>query len=389
MIVPQMFYSTRGTPLSAYHRVRDLVACGHDVEVLTYPGGMPPPDPELVVHRSAGPHFFRSVRPGPSYPKIWFDALLFGRLIGLLARERYDLLYAHEEGGFLAALLAPVFGVPFVVDMHSSLPLQIRDWRFSDRDWVVKLFGRVERFTLRRCVAAVAISPAVAEAARRASPRTPIEIVVNRFEAEAPAGPAERDRVRGELGLAPAHRLVLYAGSFVALQSLDLLVRAVPLVTRAVPEARFALVGGTSDEIRSLGRLVRELGAEREVQLLPARAQEEMPAFCAAAEALVSPRVHGINPPGKLFSYLSSGRPVVATDCPVHNQILDQDCAFLTRPDPEGLAQGLIAALTDAARARAVVAGAEALLRQRYDPDRRFEAYRRILERAGAARTRA
>ena len=27
-IVPQAFYSTRGTPLSAYHRARELVAVG-------------------------------------------------------------------------------------------------------------------------------------------------------------------------------------------------------------------------------------------------------------------------------------------------------------------------------------------------------------------------
>ena len=387
MIIPQMFYSTRGTPLSAYHRIRDLVALGHDVEVLTYKGGAPPPDPSLVVHRSKGPHFFRSVKQGPSYAKIWFDVLLLSRLCVLLVRGRFDLLYAHEEGGFLAALLAPIFRVPLVVDMHSSLPLQIRDWKFSDRDWVVGLFGWVERFTLRRCVAAIAISPAVAEAARRAAPATPVEVVVNRFEAEAPAGPQERERVRRELGIEPRERVVLYTGSFVALQALDLLVRAIPTVARAVPEVRFVLVGGKEAEIADLGRLVREVGAEGRVVLLAARPQAEMPAFAAAADVLVSPRVQGINPPGKLFSYLSSGRPVVATDRPVHNQILDASCAILTRPDSEGLAEGLISALTDTVRARSVVAAAEAILRERYHPDRRFDAYRRILGPVRAGRT--
>ena len=91
------------------------------------------------------------MRQGPSHAKIWFDALLFCRLCFLLARERYDLLYAHEEGGFLAALLAPTFRVPLVVDMHSSLPLQIRDWKFSDREWVVRIFEWVERFSALTC----------------------------------------------------------------------------------------------------------------------------------------------------------------------------------------------------------------------------------------------
>ena len=357
MIVPQMFYSTRGTPLSAYHRIRDLTALGHEVEVLTYKGGMPAPDPTLVVHRSKGPHFAKSVRQGPSYAKIWFDGLLFLRLCSLLPRERYDLLYAHEEGGFLAALVAPIFRVPLVLDMHSSLPLQIRDWKFSDRDWVVGAFDWVERFTLKRSIAALAISPAVADAARRASPATPVEVVVNRFDDDTPADPADRGRVRRELGIAESERVVLYTGSFVALQSLDLLIAAAPAVVRAVPEARFVLVGGKPGELAELERLVRAAGVANRVTLLPARPQSEMAAFASAADVLVSPRVQGINPPGKLFSYLSSGRPVVATDTLVHNQILDARCAILTRPDAEGLAEGLIAALTDAARVDAVVAG--------------------------------
>jgi glycosyltransferase involved in cell wall biosynthesis len=387
MIVPQVFYSTRGTPLSAYHRTRDLVSMGHQVEVLTYKIGGPAPDPALVVHRSRGPHFFREIRQGPSYPKIWFDALLLLRLIELLVRRRPDLLYAHEEGGFLAALVAPIFGVPLVYDMHSSLPLQVRDWKFSDRAWVARLFELVERFTLERSVAAIAISPAVAEAARRAAPGTPVEIVVNRFEDDVPASEDDRARIRRELGIDPGRPVVLYTGSFVALQSLDLLVRAVPSVARAVPQALFVLVGGKPDQIASLGQLVKEVGVEPHVRLLPARPQREMPAFAAAADVLVSPRIQGINPPGKLFSYLSSGRPVVATDCPVHNQILDARCAILTRPDPESFAGGVIAALTDAERARGVVAAAEEVLRERYDPRLRFEAYRRIFRRAGAPGT--
>lgn len=387
MIVPQVFYSARGTPLSAYHRVRDLASLGHDVEVLTYKIGEPPPDPTLVVHRSRGPHFFRTIRQGPSYPKIWFDALLFLRLVGLLATRRYDLLYAHEEGGFLGALVARPAGVPLVYDMHSSLPLQIRDWKFSERPWVARLFGWVERFTLERSVSAIAISPAVAQAARSAAPGTPVEIVVNRFEAETAAGPDDGLRIRRELGIEPGRPVVLYTGSFVALQALDLLVEAVPAVARAVPDVLFVLVGGTDGEIEGLGAQAKRVGAEPNLRLLPARPPSDMPAFAAAADVLVSPRVRGINPPGKLFSYLSSGRPVVATDCPVHNQILDAHCAILTRPDPASFALGVIAALTDPARVRAVLAAAAHVLRERYHPDLRFDAYRRILERARVARS--
>jgi glycosyltransferase involved in cell wall biosynthesis len=174
--------------------------------------------------------------------------------------------------------------------------------------------------------------------------------------------------------------VVLYAGSFVALQALDGLVRAIPLVTARAPQAKFVFVGGTEAEIRGLSKLAREVGAESSLLLLAARPQSDMPVFMAACDVLASPRVRGINPPGKLFSYLDSGRPVVATDCLVHNQLLNPRCAILTPPDPEGLAEGILTALLDQPRRAEVVSGAREMLRTEYGDDRRRAAYRELLE---------
>src|ERR1700758_2105489 len=101
-IVPQAFYTARGTPLSAYHRARELIARGHEVDIVTYAVGGDPPALEARIFRSRGPHFTRSIRAGPSRLKIWFDVLLFINLIARLCQERYDLLYAHKEGALLA-----------------------------------------------------------------------------------------------------------------------------------------------------------------------------------------------------------------------------------------------------------------------------------------------
>jgi glycosyltransferase involved in cell wall biosynthesis len=43
----------------------------------------------------------------------------------------------------------------------------------------------------------------------------------------------------------------------------------------------------------------------------------------------------------KIFPYLHSGRPLIVTDLPTHNQILDQTVAMLCPPDPHGLARGI------------------------------------------------
>ncbi len=383
MLIPQLFYSARGTPLSAYHRIKDLRSLGHEVEVLTYGPGDPPPDLPIVVHRARGPHFSRSIRQGPSPLKIWFDVLLLVSFLALVARRRYDLVYTHEEAGFLAALVCPVLRIPFVYDMHSSLPLQIRDWGFSNREAVVAVFRFVERFTLARARAAVAISPGVAAAAHASCPAARVVTILNRFELDAKATAEDGRRVRESLGLSPGHRVVLYAGSFVALQSLDLLVDAVPAVAARCPDARFVLVGGTRPQIDELAGRAARTGAADRIVFVEHRPQHEMPAFFAAADALVSPRVQGINPPGKLFSYLDSGKPVVATDRPIHNQILDPAFSILTPPDAAGLAQGIVAALTDRARVDAITRAAAEALRTKYGPDERRRAYAELMQAIG------
>lgn len=384
-IVPQAFYAPRGTPLSAYHRARELLAQGHQVDILTYGIGEPPPGLNARLFRARGPHFGRSVRAGPSGRKIWLDVLLFTSLIGRLCRERYDALYAHEEAALLARIAGALFRIPYVYDMHSSLPLQITDWKFSQSRSVVALFRWVERVCVRGACAVVAISPAVARAARTAWPAARCIELTNYFELDGAADTSDGDAIRIRHQIAAHEKLIVYTGSFVALQALDLLLEAFPRVLAAVPTARLLLVGGAEPELSELRALAQRLGVADQVLFEPLRPQEEIPAYLAAADVLVSPRVQGINPPGKLLSYLASGRPVVATDTLVHNQFLTRECALLTRPDAVGLADGLTLALTDPALAARLLQGSRRVLTQLCCQSARDAAYEEIASAVVAA----
>ena len=89
------------------------------------------------------------------------------------------------------------------------------------------------------------------------------------------------------------------------------------------------------------------------------------------ADVLVSPRSTGTNTPLKIYQYLRSGRPIVATRLLTHTQVLNDDVAILTTATPEGFAAGILTALTDVDRAREVGQGALALADTKYS----YEAY--------------
>jgi glycosyltransferase involved in cell wall biosynthesis len=388
MIIPQVFYSTRGTPISAYHRIRELISHGHEVDVLTYKPGAEPPNLTARIYRSHGPHFVKLIKPGPSRMKIWFDVLLFFNLIYRLTRRRYDALYAHEEGAFLARIVGAIFRTPYVYDMHSSLPRQIREWGFSTRQWVVDLFAWVEKFSVGGARVVVAISPAVEQVARSVRKDAPVVVIVNHYESPPGSDCLDGAAVRARHGIDPHARLVVYTGSFVALQALDMLIAAAPIVRSHVPDVRFLLVGGEKEQIDQLYALAQKFNVVDCFIFEEMRPQREMAGYMAAADALVSPRVSGINPPGKLFSYLASGKPVVATDTLVHNQLLDSSSAILTEPTPQRFAEGVITALTDPVRSAQVVAGARSFLNSYCSAEARRSAYRSLATLlVGAART--
>ncbi|MGH8328097.1 MAG: glycosyltransferase, partial [Steroidobacteraceae bacterium] len=75
--------------------------------------------------------------------------------------------------------------------------------------------------------------------------------------------------------------------------------------------------------------------------------------FLAQADILVSPRLQGSNTPMKVYSYMNSGRAILATRIRSHTQVIDDDSALLVEPNAQGLAKGLATlALDEGLRAR-------------------------------------
>jgi glycosyltransferase involved in cell wall biosynthesis len=164
-----------------------------------------------------------------------------------------------------------------------------------------------------------------------------------------PADPDAVERLRRELGL-PAERLVVYTGNFDRRQGVEFLVDAMPLVLMRFPDSVLLLVGGEPEQIERLRARAGRSGVEGAVRLIGKRPVDEMPEFMAMAGVLVSPRLEPYVTPLKIYAYMASGRPIVATDLPTHTDVLDLNSAILTPPSAEGLAEGIVRAFNEPAR---------------------------------------
>ena len=371
MIAPEPFFEPRGTPFSEYHRIRALLELGHTVDLVTYPFGRDVSLPGLRVFRSLRPPLVTSIGIGPSWAKIPLDALVACTSVRRALSDRYDVVHSHEEGSWFGVVIAGMLGVPHLYDMHSSLPQQLSNFSFSRSRALTRMFSWLERFVIRRSKVVVVICPHLAEVVRGIEPGVPAVLIENAPGSGDTPTAGSGDRVRQELGLARNAPIVLYTGTFEAYQGLDLLFAAAQKVIASCPEARFVLAGGRPDQVAAARAQADRIGIGKSVTFAGQRAAEEIPLFLDAADVLVSPRSTGTNTPLKIYQYLRAGRPIVATRLLTHTQVLNDDVAILTEPTPEDFAAGILTALSDRDRARAVGDRARELADTKYS----YEAY--------------
>jgi glycosyltransferase involved in cell wall biosynthesis len=136
----------------------------------------------------------------------------------------------------------------------------------------------------------------------------------------------------------------MYIGNLEGYQGVELLIRGWAL---AGAGGRLVIIGGTQAMIDGLNALAVELGVAGQVSLLGPRPVERIGDYLAQADIVVSPRIQGRNTPMKVYSYLDSGRPLLATRLPTHTQVLDDEIAMLVDPTPDDMARGISRLLDD------------------------------------------
>jgi glycosyltransferase involved in cell wall biosynthesis len=379
MLAPEPFFEPRGTPISVYFRILALGRLGHHVTLVTYPLGKNVALKNLKIVRPPNLLGIRKVRIGPSLAKLPLDSLLLLQATAEIVGGYYDLVFSHEEAAFLGVWLARIWGKPHVYDMHSSLPQQLENFEFTRSPVLISLFKRMEHFVLKNSQAVIVICPDLMDTVSGLGYGHKAVQIENFLDFPAEEFPAEAVARKKREYAPEGEKVVLYAGNFEPYQGIPLLLRAVQKVEE---RAVFLLLGGSGRSLLEMRELARDLGIRDRVIFIDKVPPAQVPLFIDLADVLVSPRVSGTNTPLKIYSFLKSGKPLVATRLWTHTQVLSEQQAILADPNPDDLARGIEFALTsEEARARA--RAAEEWARAEFAAARYFEKIGQVLELAG------
>jgi glycosyltransferase involved in cell wall biosynthesis len=382
VVAPHPFFTPRGTPFSVYYRTLVAAKLGVQVDLLTYGEGQDVGIPGVRIIRIPRLPWTHNVPVGPSLKKLILDCVMVFWTVGLLLRNRYDFVHAHEESVFFCSLLKPIFRFKLVYDMHSSLPQQLGNFRFTKSRWLVRLFELLETFALRAATAVITICPDLAEAVtpKLQNPASHFLIENSIFENVSVSGPPPRHDEQSLILSLPNHPLVVYTGTFEAYQGIGLLIEAFAEVRERTTDASLVLVGGTPAQVEQYRALAESHGLNGSCVFTGQVSQATARCLTHRAAVLTSPRVLGTNTPLKIYEQLASGIPIVATRIQSHTQVLDDQACFLVEPTPHAMADGIFEALTDAARAASATSRASALYQSRYSRPVYEEKMRRLIQ---------
>ena len=269
-----------------------------------------------------------------------------GDAVRLLAGSQIDYCQAHDSFALpAAARLARLHKAVLIYDAVEITADRSGAALKATPRWMARLFDRRDGLLVRRARHLTAIGPSLARWTRDHF-HTPEPLLLRNCCLYENGDPSS-STLRGDIGLAPGHKVALAIGGLYDGGGIDSLVAALP----ALPGDVHAAVLGWESEmgyVAGLSALARSLSVEDRLHIIPAQPPDRVVSYARGADCGVIPiRKSSLNHlyvlPNKIFEMIMAGLPVAAADLPDLRDLVETHKLGLVfdEQDPRALAQAL------------------------------------------------
>ncbi|MEK7180168.1 MAG: glycosyltransferase [Patescibacteria group bacterium] len=161
--------------------------------------------------------------------------------------------------------------------------------------------------------------------------------------------------VRKELGIPLDKKIVMYTGQLFGWKGVDSLLQSVSILS---PDTLVYLVGGAKEDVDRCKKEIPEANDKR-VFFVPFQPHAKIPLWLNSADVLVLPNTGRqkvslyYTSPMKLFEYMASGVPIVASRIPSIEEIVTEAEVFFVEADnAKSFAEGIKKAVTESEEAQ-------------------------------------
>jgi len=310
---------------------------GHSVHLLVFAEGEEIVIPRVTIHRHIPIPGIANIKPGLSLKKLICDFFFFIKSMQLVRKHDFQLVHAVEESVFMALVLKKIFKIPYVYDMDSCMSVQLVD-KFPSLGLVRRIMEWLEKAAITGSIGVLAVCKALEDIVKKCAPGKLTARLEDITLLE--SGSEGDENLREELGITGL--VLMYVGNLEKYQGIDLLLAGFKEAVARRSDLALVLIGGKKEDIQSYQQQTKQFGIAANVFFCGPRPVQQLGYYLGQADILVSPRTQGNNTPMKIYSYLDSGIPVLATKLPTHTQVLDEDISCLVKPIPADMAEGIL-----------------------------------------------
>ena len=291
ILSPQPFFETRGTPLNVREILYSLSDAGYSITLLAYPFGKNLKIPNVEIIRSPGFPGINKVKIGPSFQKIILDIFFFFKALKLSFTNSYDVFHGVEEAAHMACILASLKGKPFIADVDSCIPEQLKNSGFITNKFLLGALTKVEKICFGRAKKVLTVCQALSDQVIKIQPNAIITQIEDFPIYE--EGDSESFELRSKYSIPDNSKILLYAGNFESYQGVELLIRSFSEVIKQGLKTHLVLVGGEEKHIATYKELAKSLNSENYIIFTGPLDSKLMPSIHSQADILVSPRLCG------------------------------------------------------------------------------------------------
>jgi glycosyltransferase involved in cell wall biosynthesis len=291
-------------------------------------------------------------------------------------RGRIALVHVHNMPDALvfSALVPKMLGAKVILDLHDPMPeLMMTIFRLKPQSFAVRTLKRLERWSAAFADVVLTVNLACKRIfSSRSCPPQKIDVVMNSpdegiFALRAPAVSAA-DEARPFV--------IMYHGSIVERNGLDVAIAALASVRLLVPRAELHIYGERTPFLEQVMETVRGNGLEDAVRCFGGKDLDEIRIAIDGCDVGIIPNRRTtfteINTPTRIFEYLSRGKPVITGRARGVQDYFDDDALlFFELGDAEDLARMIAYVFQCPSEVHAVVTrGQEIYLAHRWSEER-------------------
>ena len=340
-LAPQPFFQERGTPIAVRLALQVLAKRNNQVDFVTYHEGQDYKIDNINHIRACIPKFIKKVAPGISLKKIICDLFFTITVLKLVffSKEKYSVIHSVEESVFIALIIKWIKKIPYIYDMDSSLSMQITE-KWTLLKPLQGFLDFFEKMAIKNSVAVVPVCDALQIIAESRGAKD-TQILRDISLLEKPNFSSEKN-LKKIINCSNDDLLIVYIGNLESYQGIDLLIDSFSIAYQGHQQSQLVIIGGSEEHIKFYKDKSKKLNISDRVHLIGPLPVSDLSTYLLQADILASPRTKGNNTPMKIYSYLHSGKVVIATNLPTHTQVMDKTVSMLAEPNSEDFGNKLL-----------------------------------------------